>query len=228
MKKYVLVLLLLFSVVLVWCKKTDISTLDVDTITNIPALQTAITQVTQGINAGTLAVEKAQNLVNQLQQKYLDLTDTAQQSIETEFNTIEKVFETKSITLYTLPLRARRLWMTTPKWMQLEKTLSKIASVNVSGYSSTILVYTWNYIIAMQQAKLIADKAHLFVTKNFQQAQALAKVGNIDYISGLDVSGLAKWIVYVNHELLDTKIANLLSVSVDQDGTLTIETTKTN
>jgi len=44
----------------------------------------------------------------------------------------------------------------------------------------------------MQQAKLIADKAHLFVTKNFQQAQALAKVGNIDYISGLDVSGLAK------------------------------------
>jgi len=65
--------------------------------------------VTQGINAGTLAVEKAQNLVNQLQQKYLDLTDTAQQSIETEFNTIEKVFETKSITLYTLPLRARRL-----------------------------------------------------------------------------------------------------------------------
>jgi len=28
----------------------------------------------------------------------------------------------------------------------------------------------------MQQAKIIADTAHLYVSKNFQQAQALAKV----------------------------------------------------
>jgi hypothetical protein len=48
----------------------------------------------------------------------------------------------------------------------------------------------------------------------------------VDYISGLDIGGLRKWIVYVNHELLDTNIDNLLSVSVDQDGVLTIEATK--
>jgi hypothetical protein len=30
------------------------------------------------------------------------------------------------------------------------------------------------------------------VSKDFQQAQALAKIGNIDYISGLDVGSLSK------------------------------------
>ncbi|MEI7557498.1 MAG: hypothetical protein WCJ45_01255 [bacterium] len=44
----------------------------------------------------------------------------------------------------------------------------------------------------MQQAKEIAQKAHLFVSKNFQDAQSLAKLGTIDYISGLDIVGLSK------------------------------------
>jgi hypothetical protein len=32
----------------------------------------------------------------------------------------------------------------------------------------------------------------LYVSKNFQQAQSLAKIGNVDYISGLDIGGLRK------------------------------------
>jgi len=69
----------------------------------------------------------------------------------------------------------------------------------------------------MQQAANIAKKAKLNVSKEFEKAQSLAKIGNVDYISGLDISSLEKGIVYVNHELLETNVDQLLSVSVDQD-----------
>jgi plasmid maintenance system killer protein len=39
----------------------------------------------------------------------------------------------------------------------------------------------------------------------------------------LDVGSLSKWIIYVNHELLDTNIDQMFSVSVDQQWALIIE-----
>jgi hypothetical protein len=118
------------------------------------------------------------------------------------------------------------MWMILPVWMNIDMTLSQRNTLDDSWANSTVLVYTWSYDIAMQQAQLIAQNAGLLVSKNFQQAQTLAKIWNIDYISGLDVGSLTKWIVYVNHELLETNIDNLLSVSVDQEWTLTLEATK--
>jgi hypothetical protein len=47
--------------------------------------------------------------VNQLQQKYVDLTDTTQKTIEDQFEAIQKVFDKQSITLYGLPLWAKKL-----------------------------------------------------------------------------------------------------------------------
>ena len=125
-------------------------------------------------------------LVDQLQEKYVELTDVDDQGVEDKFTAIQNVFTTKSIVSYTLPLWAKKLGMTYPKGMQLEKSLCKKTS------SSLTLVYTGNYTIALQQAEIIAKKANLYVSKNFQQAQALAKIGDIDYISGLDVGALAK------------------------------------
>lgn len=78
----------------------------------------------------------------------------------------------------------------------------------------------------MQQAKIIANKANLSVSKEFQRGQSLAQANSMNYVSGLDTDVLTKGIIYTNHELLDTNIDNLLSVSVDQDGTLIIEATK--
>lgn len=218
MKKYLL--LVVFSVVFFWCAKNNLGNIDVNAITDLSTLQGIITQVSEEINAWTISMEHAQELVEQLQQKYVDLTDTTDTPIETKFAALQKTFDEKAMVSYTLPLWAKKLWMSAPKWMVIDKTLSK------QTIGSTILVYKWNYDIALQQAEFIAQKAHLYVSKNFQQAQSLAKIGNVDYISGLDIGGLRKWIVYVNHELLDTNIDNLLSVSVDQDGVLTIEATK--
>jgi len=54
-------------------------------------------------------MEQAQSLLNQLQQKYLDLTDITQKDIENQFDAIEKVFASKSYISYTLPLWAKKL-----------------------------------------------------------------------------------------------------------------------
>ena len=222
MKKYLLFVVLL-SFVFVWCQKIDIARLDVSTITDVTTLQNSIAQVSDAMKKWTLSMDQAPSLVDQLQQKYVDLNGDTNVRIESLFATIQKTFDEKAITLYSLPLWAKKAWMIQPKGMQLDTSLSK---QTYSSWSiSTTLVYKWNYTIALQQAKIIADHAHLYVSKDFQQAQALAKIGNIDYISGLDVGALSKWIIYINHELFDTNIDTLLSVSVDQDGILTLETT---
>ncbi|SRR5574344_389559 len=116
--------------------------------------------------------------------------------------------------------------MTEPKGMELNKILSKATHTNDDGYSSTILVYKGDYAAAMQQAESMAKKANLSVSKEFEKAQSLVQLGNVKYISGLDTDMLSKGIIYTNHELLDMNIENLLSISVDQDGTLIIEATK--
>lgn len=178
------------------------------------------------MDSKTISLEQAQTLLDQLQQKYVDLTSSPKDSLEDQFASLQKIFDKKSIASYTLPLWAKRLGMSYPKHMTLNTSLSK--STITDEQTSRILVYTGDYDIALQQAKLIAQKAKLHVSKDFAQAQVLAKIGNVEYISGLDIGGLSKGIVYLNHELLDTKVENILSVSVDQYGTLTIETTQYN
>jgi hypothetical protein len=78
----------------------------------------------------------------------------------------------------------------------------------------------------MQQSSQIAKKANLKVSEEFLQAQALANAGNINYISGLDINMLKQGIVYTNHNLTDTHITNLISISVDANGMLTISASK--
>lgn len=226
MKKYLLIIVVIFSLVLLWCtKKVDFNKVDFATITDLSLLEKTILDVSQEIKNGNLSMENAQNIVTQLQQKYLDLTGIVNQSIEDDFLTIQKLFAKNSVIIYWLPFWAKRLWMTEPMGMKLNAALSKQSYKNDTGYDSTVLVYTGDYAVALQQAEIIAQKANLYVSKGFQQAQALAQVGNIDYISGLDISGLRTWIIYVNHELLDTNLDNFISVSVDQSGTLIIQTT---
>lgn len=198
--------------------------IDVNTIVDLPTLQSTITEISEEIKEWTILPEQAQWLIEQLQQKYINLTDTTNTDIEATFDVIQKKFDESSLPSYTLPLWAKKMWMTLPVWMWLDTIASQ---KNITSESaSIIIVYTWNYDVAMQQAEIIAQKAHLYVSKNFQQAQAIANIGNIKYISWLDIGGLVKWIIYTNHALLDTNIENLLSVGVDQNWVLTIESTK--
>jgi hypothetical protein len=53
-------------------------------------------------------MDQAPNLVDQLQQKYVDLSGGIDLSIESLFATIQKTFDEQSITLYSLPLWAKK------------------------------------------------------------------------------------------------------------------------
>ncbi len=184
-----------------------------------------VSQVSQDIKSWKLSTDKALDIVNRLQQRYLELTSRTQNDIESNFATIDQAFAERSVIVKELPLWAKKLGMVEPTGMQLDTSASAF-NVPIASGTTTRLIYRWSYDLALQQAKAIAQQAHLFVTKNFQQAQSLAKLWNVEYISGLDIWDIVKWIVYVNHELLDTNIDQLLSVSVDKDGVLTIEATK--
>ncbi len=223
MKKYFF-LLFAFSFFVVWCAKT-MNLSEVAKITDLSVLQNVIARVSQEIEQWTISSDEAQAMVNQLQQKYLELTDGTQEDIENSFAHIQTLFDTQSNS-YGLPFWAKKLWMTEPKGMFFDKQHSQKTYVNADGYTSTMLVYTWNYTFAMQQAETIAKSANLYVSKDFERAQSLVNSGDVKYISWLDISSLSAWIIYVNHELLDTNIDYLLSVSVDQSWTLIIETTK--
>lgn len=223
MKKY-MIIGVLSTLLLFGCTRDPLKHLDVTSITDLDTLQTVIGQVSDAMQVGSITMESAQDILDQLQQKYIDLTDITQADIETQFTNLQTVFEKKALVPRSLPLWAKRLWMVAPQGMHLDTQLSK--QISTDEYSSTVLVYTGDYDTAMQQAQRIAQQAHLYVSKDFQKAQALMQLGEIGYISGLDANSLMKWIVYVNYDLFDMAADPLLSVSVDELGVLTIETMK--
>lgn len=180
----------LSTLLMVGCARDPLKIFDVTTITDLDTLQTVIGQVSDAMQAGTLPLESAQDMLDQLQQKYIDLTDSTQTDIETQFTHLQTVFEQKAVVPRSLPLWAKKLGMVVPQGMKLDTQLSK--QLSTDEYSSTVLVYTGDYDTAMQQAQRIAQQAHLYVSKDFQKAQALLQIGEIGYISGLDANSLMK------------------------------------
>lgn len=224
MRKYLLSLFFV-TFVLGWCGQKISNDLDVNAITDLVALQNMITKVSIDMNNGSLSPEDAQTRIDELQDRYLELTDITQQDIETQFGAIQEQLNKELSVPHSLPLRAKKMGMSEPQGMEFNTVLSK-QYTNTGWYSSTILVYKGTYDVALQQAEIIAKKARLFVSKTFEEGQTIAQEENTRYISWLDVASLQKGVVYVNHDLFDRDVENLLSVSVDQDGNLIVEATK--
>lgn len=224
MRLYIFVAL--FALLLLsWCSHQDRNTVDVNSIDDLSTLETMIIDLSENIIQWEIDFKQAQLFINQLQERYLELTDTTQQGIESQLVSIQKTLQQYAGVSYSLPLRAKKLGMKEPKDMELNTILSKHYS-NEEGYDSTILVYKGEYDAALKQAEIIATNAGLHISKTFQQGQVIAKETEVNYISGLDVENLTQWIVYVNYDLLDTDIDTLLSVSVDKEWTLVLEATK--
>ena len=58
---------------------------------------------------GTVSMETAQDILDALEQRYLDLTDIPQEDIENQIARIHDVFQTQSLTPRGLLLWAKRL-----------------------------------------------------------------------------------------------------------------------
>jgi hypothetical protein len=134
-------------------------------------------------------------------------------------------FFLKSVKIVWLPDRAKNLWLTEPLWMSLDQDISKITSVNndIEWFDSVILVYKWDYLKSIEQAAKIAQLASIPVSKEFQQAKEIEK-DSPDIVNQMwdDIKNSMKWIVYSNNDLTDINVEYLISISVDQDWTLTI------
>lgn len=219
MKKLFFLLFLVVPVILSGCGREP----QIQPVQNLVELQTEITRISDALLSGSITPEVAQELFEQLQSKYTELTET---QLLSRMNALKGIIDQQkdaAIKLGTLPTWAKDLWLTLPQRMRLNRSTSKQTRVNDSWYDSFLYVYKWPYEYALKEAMRIASGAKLFVSPEFAAAQQLTNEGKA--FTGLDTSDLTQWVVYTNHNLTDTKIDYMITVSVEADGTLTIEAT---
>ncbi len=120
-----------------------------------------------------------------------------------------------------LPAWAKHLGLSEPVGMVLDKDYSQITSENNDneGFNSVTLIYRGSYDVAMKQSSIIAKKANIPISKDYQDALILSQKYNINTIKGAS---------YLNFELgSDDNPRYNISITVKDDGTLTINATDT-
>ncbi|MFZ2150663.1 MAG: hypothetical protein WAZ12_04865 [Candidatus Absconditicoccaceae bacterium] len=168
-----------------------------------------------------------------IQQKLINGEITQEQAQEMTQNignySIEDISNTKkfveAIKIAGLPDRAKNLGLVEPLGMSLDQDISKITSIDndTEGFDSVILVYKGDYLKSVEEAARIAQLASIPVSKEFQQAKEIEKESpDIMNQMGDDIKNSMKGIIYTNNDLTDINVEYLISISVDQDGTLTI------
>lgn len=206
MKKIIYVLFVGLFFTILWCgRELTVETQEKDINEKIMTIQKMLVnwEITQ---------EQAQEMTQNIGNYSLDDIAWTQKSIN-----VPKIT--------WLPDRAKHLWLTEAEWMVLDQEISKITSVDNKDewFDSLIFVYQWDYDRAITQAARIANVASIPVSKEFQQAKEIEK-NSPDVINQMwdDIKNSMKWVVYSNHDLTDTNIEYLISISVDEDWTLTI------
>jgi hypothetical protein len=128
---------------------------------------------------------------------------------------------------FSLPSWVKKLNITTPEGMTLDQNSSYQTTEEVEGFNSMRFVYTWDYNLAMKQAEIIAKKAWIKVSEEFQLAQdALKKMWANTSSQLKELAWDLKWIVYTNYSLTkDPESDQIISISVEEDWTLEIVVT---
>ena len=192
-------------------------------IQDLQSLQSAVDVLQQRLLSWLVEVDDAQIQVRQLLDTYQELTKQevtlATQSLDRTLADEQQKIEKLGI----LPLRATQLWLTVPQGMKLQKTLSRQVQAGTTWYDAFVLVYKGTYDKAVQEAQRIASGAKLFLSPEIAQAQAMVKSGKV--ISGFNTQELMDSLIYTNHNLLDTAVATIISVSVTKEWLLTLEAT---
>jgi len=128
---------------------------------------------------------------------------------------------------FSLPSWVKKLNITTPEGMTLDQNSSYQTTEEVEGFNSMRFVYTWDYNLAMKQAEIIAKKAWIKVSEEFQLAQdALKKMWANTSSQLKELAWDLKWIVYTNYSFTkDPESDQIISISVEEDWTLEIVVT---
>ena len=189
----------------------------------VALLQNDISNIVDRMDSGILSSEEAFTLSYQLQLRNKEIIT---KDMQKDFDKLDRLIQDKmraekekkdseliiNASKEILPNRAINLWLSIPANMVMDENQKKETTVASGWYDSITLVYKWNYDVAMQEAAKIAKNANLPVSAEFASLQE--KLGSV-----------IKGSVYTNHGLLDTNIEYLISVTVDEDGSMTIEAT---
>ena len=120
-----------------------------------------------------------------------------------------------------LPAWARQLGLTEPDGLIFDKDFSETTSEynDSEGYNSVLMVYNGNYQKSMEQAAIIAQKAGIPLSKDYKDAMELSEKYGVETIKGA---------VYLNFDLgSENNPRYNISITVDEEGTLTIGATDT-
>jgi len=120
-----------------------------------------------------------------------------------------------------IPAWAKQLGLSAPANMSFDSDNSQATSENNpnEGFNSVILIYKGNYTEAIKQAGIVARKANIPMSQDYKDALTLSKEYDIETIRGAS---------YMNFKFgSDNNPQYNISITVDNDGTLTINATDT-
>ncbi len=178
-------------------------------------------------------LDDALNLMDSMQQKVDNIKrardlgeisdDEASSKLEQVNNAIgRKIAKTyNTAPLVGIPTWAAKLGLSQPTNMVFDKDYSQSTSESnkSEGFNSILLVYHGNYNVAIRQAAIIAKKANIPMSKDYKDALALSREYDIETIKGAS---------YINFEFGSKNNPRYsTSITVDENGTLTINVTDT-
>lgn len=176
-------------------------------------------------------VDSTLDLMDQMQEEVNRVEEDRDQGVITDEEAIDQLNEinntlgrelakkTNDNPVSGLPRWARRLGLTEPTGMSFDQDFSQSTSERneIEGFNSIILVYRGNYNVAMQQADIIAKTANIPLSQDYKDALQLKNEYGIETIKGAS---------YMNFKIgADNNPKYNISITVDDDGTLTINAT---
>lgn len=166
-------------------------------------LQREIEKIEEDRNAGNISDDEAIRRLD-------DINEKLGRKIAKQANTSPAT---------VLPRWAKRLGLTEPEGLAFDQDFSQSTSDRnpSEGFNSVIMVYRGEYNMAMKQAEIIAKKADIPLSQDYKDALMLKKEYGIETIKGAS---------YMNFEIgADDNPKYTISITVDDDGTLTINAT---
>lgn len=207
----------------------------IDAMTNLAQILVEANNLTQQFQRGEINEEQMTKLTLELEDKYAELTQNGIMTWNKEWEDMQKDLDEKfegmreSIEaiqqICDIPEWVGKLWITKPQWLNLEKEKCAYTSADVEWFDSLTMTYQGTYEAAMQQAGIIAEKAKVPVSAEFKMAQDALSGLTTEEIWAITSGSMLKWIVYTNYGLLATDMEYLITISVDENGKLTIEVT---
>lgn len=168
-------------------------------------------------------MDQLQNDIDQIEKDRANGVITDEEAIK-KLNDINnrlgrKIAKQTTTNVIGLPRWAVRLGLSEPEGMAFDQDYSQATSERnpAEGFNSVIMVYRGDYNHAMNQASIIAQKAGIPMSKDYQDAIKLKEDYGIETIKGAS---------YMNFEIgSDDNPQYNISITVDDDGTLTINAT---